>query len=105
MNCLVGSPIDDIIESKSTTVEYWYGIETSAENIYSFRYDLESAIYHEAMGSVSWCSERRLQEARETFTLGLHGRRLGIMAISSAPMDVLWSNSEYSSESRPYNLK
>mmetsp|Transcript_29439 Transcript_29439/g.53252 ORF Transcript_29439/g.53252 Transcript_29439/m.53252 type:complete len:425 (+) Transcript_29439:69-1343(+) len=88
-NCLVGSPFDNTVESKSTWVEYWYGVEASTSDAETFRYDLESAIYDAAIANVAWCTGgRRVEEAgEEPYYVDELGRRLGIMAISSAPMD------------------
>lgn len=92
MNCLIGSPFDNSVESKSTQVEYWYGVEASVDDATTFQYDLESLIYHKAIENVQWCTGcpgcRRVEEVGETpYYLDELGRRLGIMAISSAPMD------------------
>jgi len=99
MNCLVGSQIDSV-ESKWTPIEFWYGVETSTADVETFRYELESAIYQAAISSMVWCTEngnRRVQEEAggETYFLDHQGRRLGIMAISSAPLDEPQTDCEY----------
>jgi hypothetical protein len=89
-NCLVGSPFDNTVKSKSTWVEYWYGVEASTSDAETFRYDLESAIYDAAIANMVWCTGgRRVEEAGDEgpYYVDELGRRLGIMAISSAPMD------------------
>jgi len=98
MNCLVGSPMDNSIESKWTNFEYWYAVEASSDDAETFRYDLESAIYQAATTNMVWCSQggvRRVQEAGETYYLDDQGRRLGIMALTSAPMDILQPSCKY----------
>jgi len=90
--------MDNSVKSKWTNFEYWYAVETSADDADTFRYDLESAIYHTAIKNMIWCTQsggRRMQEAGETYYLDDEGRRLGIMTISSAPMDILQTGCKY----------
>lgn len=98
MNCLVGSPFDNSVPSKVTPLEYWYAIEASSDDVESFRYDLESAIYHTAIKNIVWCTQggnRRMEDATEgEYYVDDYGRRLGVMAISSAPIDELQTDSK-----------
>lgn len=90
-NCLAGSQFDNSVASTVTRFEYWYGVETRSDDVESFRYDLEGAIYHTAIKSVVWCTDtgnRRIEEADgKSHFVDEEGRLLGIMAITSAPFD------------------
>lgn len=96
-NCLIASPFDNSVESQSTRVEYWYSVEASTSDAEIFRFDLESAIYHAAIENMVWCTGgRRVEEAgNDPYYLDELGRRLGIMAISSAPIDDVITDSKY----------
>jgi hypothetical protein len=98
-NCLLGSPFDNSKKTKLTPFEYWYGVEATTNDIESVRYDLEGAIYNAAIKNMVWCTDsgnRRVEEVNgETYYVDDQERRLGIMAISSAPIDVLMTDSKY----------
>lgn len=96
--CLLGdSSLDRNGESsKLTRVEYWYGIESTVEYTPEVSYALEREITEVAEASMSWCYQnggRRVQE-EETggeYFVDASGRRLGITAMSSGPIDLPYS--------------
>lgn len=45
MNCLAGSPFDPNADTKLTSIEYWYGVETAVNDTSNFAYPVESKIY------------------------------------------------------------
>lgn len=57
MNCIVGSPFDPNADSKQTSVEYWYGVETTVNDTSNFKYPVESKIYN-----VSWSVSLYIEE-------------------------------------------
>ena len=46
MNCIVGSPFDPNADTKLTSMEFWYGVETTVNNSSNFDYPVESKIYN-----------------------------------------------------------
>jgi hypothetical protein len=91
-NCLLGVPTErDDESSKLTLVEYWYGVESSADYNRLSAWKLESEISQVAKSSLSWCYQlgtRQLQsQTTEDYFVDEHGRRLAIMAMSSGPVD------------------
>jgi len=106
-NCLLGTAFDRDESSKMTRVEYWYGIETSKAYTPSLTYALEGKITDVAQHSISWCYQRggrRVEEAGETYYPDESGRRLGIMAMNSGPLDQPYSGarSKYCDSSFQY---
>lgn len=91
-NCLLGVPTERDDEfSKLTLVEYWYGVESSADYNRLSAWKLESEISQVAKSSLSWCYQlgtRQLQsQTTGDYFMDEHGRRLAIMAMSSGPVD------------------
>lgn len=95
-NCLLGASENrDDEPTTHTPVEYWYGVESSAEYSRQLAYGLESKISKVAQSSISWCYQlgnRRMQEHGETSFVDETGRRLAIMSLSSGPVDQPYSS-------------
>ena len=95
MNCVVGSPFNSSAETKITTLEYWYGVE-STDNTTSFMPAVENSIFETSIQTVSWCYQygggRRVEEAGKSYFEDKDGRRLGIMTITGAPQDYAFNN-------------
>jgi len=89
-NCLLGTPFDRDESSKITRVEFWYAVESTVNYSPSLSYQLESEITDVAKSSLTWCHRnggRRMEEAGKAYFLDESGRRLGIMAMNSGPLD------------------
>jgi hypothetical protein len=98
-NCLLGASTNrDDEPSKHTPVEYWYGVESSSTYNRMLAWKLESKISKVARSSLSWCYQngnRRMQQDRgEEYFIDENGRRLGIMAMSSGPVDQPYSGAK-----------
>mmetsp|Transcript_31190 Transcript_31190/g.34509 ORF Transcript_31190/g.34509 Transcript_31190/m.34509 type:complete len:464 (+) Transcript_31190:56-1447(+) len=87
LDCSITSPENPSAETKLNTLEYWYAVEASENEIESWFKILEDKIYEIAFGKMSFCImlgekrlRRSLQRSRE--------RELGILSVTSMPFDL-----------------
>jgi len=87
MDCSISSSGNPSTETKLNTLEYWYAVEVTEKDIYTWLRILEEKIFQIAFEQMSFCLFSGEKQVRRSLQGGKERKLGGILSVTSMPYD------------------